>query len=733
MRYLATLVVMLVASSILAKAQIPLATAVQIAKAEDSRTYDATFEALFSSPIADVRRRAALAAGRIGDVAAVGALERLVAKDASDDVRATAVFALGEIESLDAAAAVVAVLDDTKASAEVRGRAIEAAGKIAAANLPQDDAKQLGLAILSALRFEDTKRSAAYGNVVRLGLTALLRVRPPGADDVAARFLRYSDTSIVADALNTLARLRSRDANAEVRDLLKKASDPVVRANAARVLGVAEAKELVPELLVAAVGDKDSRVRVSAIRSLGSLNDRSAAGPLIARGNLLLTEIGKTPYHTAPSQKSELIEIAAVIGRLMQGTGDVAAIKFLKDFGVLDRFLTPEIFIALARVSPYEMLKTYDHTHCAFKRSQPSCWKYLSGLDQGRAELARLPAADTLRAEALEDVRSAIKAEKELEFAADSKNTRMAIPDRLRSFAAFKTDDAAQIIRPFLTYGDVQVRAAAAGIISDLPSSKENIDALKSAFDRAVVSDKRDNDAQLAILDALFQLNKKEAVGRLLVAVDSPDYLVRKRAIRMLEDKDLQKAFPEITTTLDKVRAEHKDRVLPYSASMGTKLGQVLNSDADYRRALSRRNGSVKAVVKTDKGTFTIDFYPEDAPLTVDNFIKLARKEYFNGLEVHRVVPNFVMQDGDPRGDGSGGPGWSIRCEINMHEYGRGAIGMALSGKDTGGSQWFVTHSPQPHLDGGYTVFGQVSEADMKVVDAIVRGDRIISVRIIGK
>jgi cyclophilin family peptidyl-prolyl cis-trans isomerase len=158
-----------------------------------------------------------------------------------------------------------------------------------------------------------------------------------------------------------------------------------------------------------------------------------------------------------------------------------------------------------------------------------------------------------------------------------------------------------------------------------------------------------------------------------------------------------------------------------------------LNSDLDYRRALSRKNGFVKAVLTTGKGTFTIDFLPEDAPLTVDNFIKLARAGYFNGLEVHRVVPNFVMQDGDPRGDGNGGPGWSIRCEINMVPYERGAVGMALSGKDTGGSQWFVTHSPQPHLDGGYTVFGKVNETGMKVVDNIVRGDKIINVRVIGR
>ena len=132
----------------------------------------------------------------------------------------------------------------------------------------------------------------------------------------------------------------------------------------------------------------------------------------------------------------------------------------------------------------------------------------------------------------------------------------------------------------------------------------------------------------------------------------------------------------------------------------------------------------------TEKGAFTIDFFPEDAPLTVDNFIKLARIGYFNNVSIHRVVPNFVMQDGDPRGDGNGGPGWQIRCEINMISYERGAVGMALSGKDTGGSQWFVTHSPQPHLDGGYTVFGSVNETDMKIVDNLMRGDKILSVKI---
>jgi cyclophilin family peptidyl-prolyl cis-trans isomerase len=213
--------------------------------------------------------------------------------------------------------------------------------------------------------------------------------------------------------------------------------------------------------------------------------------------------------------------------------------------------------------------------------------------------------------------------------------------------------------------------------------------------------------------------------------LNSPDYLVRKKAFELLADEELQKELPGIAASLENAGAKHKDQVLPYSPATGTKLGQLLNTDADYRRALLRRNGAVKALVTTEKGNFTIDLLPEDAPLTVDNFIKLARSNYFNGLEVHRVVPNFVMQDGDPRGDGNGGPGWSIRCEINMVPFERGAVGMALSGKDTGGSQWFVTHSPQPHLDGGYSVFGRVNETEMKIVDDIVRGDKIVSIKIV--
>jgi cyclophilin family peptidyl-prolyl cis-trans isomerase/HEAT repeat protein len=137
----------------------------------------------------------------------------------------------------------------------------------------------------------------------------------------------------------------------------------------------------------------------------------------------------------------------------------------------------------------------------------------------------------------------------------------------------------------------------------------------------------------------------------------------------------------------------------------------------------------VRVSLDTDRGRVEATLYAADAPLTVANFVMLARRGYYDGLSFHRVVPNFVAQDGDPRGDGSGGPGYAIRDELNRRWYDRGAIGMALSGPDTGGSQYFITHSPQPHLDGHYTVFGHVTDG-FAALDALVQGDRIRSMTI---
>ncbi len=139
----------------------------------------------------------------------------------------------------------------------------------------------------------------------------------------------------------------------------------------------------------------------------------------------------------------------------------------------------------------------------------------------------------------------------------------------------------------------------------------------------------------------------------------------------------------------------------------------------------------MQARIRTRHGTMTLDLYPGEAPGTVANFAKLARSGFYNGLTFHRVIPGFVIQGGCPRGDGTGGPGYTIPCETagNPHRHLRGSISMAHRGRDTGGSQFFICHAPQPHLDGVHTVFGRVVDG-LDVIDRVEAGDVMESVEI---
>lgn len=724
-----------------AYAQAPFASEFKtIVRAEDARTYNNALQEFLTSPEAKLRARAALAAGRIGDEKAVPALVSLLENDTSTEVRAMAAFALGETESMLAADAILKAIYDKKAPGQVRSRVVEAAGKIVGANAAKGKSKMienLGDAILDVLKEQAKPGTGQNREVVLAGLTAALRAHArtttPGLSKeeieavdtggAVAPFLKNRDARIRTDAGNTIARARYKKANDTLRAMLTD-SDPTARANAARALGAAEDQGAADLLLDAALKDTDSRVRVSAIRSLGALKDAKAADKLIERGKALMGNyaVQKTANRW---QKNEMLEIATTLGRLVPNTNNENAIKFVRELYIYTYYHSPEVAIAWAKIGPKNYVKDGGLRLVLDPHDTVYDWKFASSRALGLAELATSTDPE-IKAEARRHLDGIFEFTR-----TDGRFIDIAIPDQLRALAAFKPDDLGATLREYLRHKDIFVRAAAADLLSDLPASKENVEALKTAFNKALIFDKDYNDAQLGILDALWKVDKKESAGTLLVALSAPDHLVRKKAMELLGDKDLQKDFPGIATSLENARVQGKDRPQPYSPAMGTKLGSIINKPADYTRAVSRRNGTVRAVFTTDKGAFTIELLPEDAPLTVDNFIKLARAGYFNGVLVHRVVPNFVMQDGDPRGDGNGGPGWSIRCEVNMVPYDRGAVGMALSGKDTGGSQWFVTHSPQPHLDGGYTVFGHVNDAGMKVVDNIARGDKIISVKIV--
>jgi cyclophilin family peptidyl-prolyl cis-trans isomerase/HEAT repeat protein len=778
---------------------VPTATLVNIVKAEDERRFDRTLEDLLKNRDEKIRVRTALAAGRIGDERAVLLLANLLETDSSTEVRAMAAFSLGEIESIKAADAITKTLADTKTDASVRARAVEAAGKIAAANVKDEKAKQLGEAILDVLDAE-SKKTKADKSTVLFGLTAILRVKPEEGDFIAAKFLTNLDARIRADAANTLSRLRAKNADEQLRAMLLSDDDAIARANAARALGAAEDKDAFNLLLEAAATDEDSRVRVSAIRSLGNLKDKRAADKLLERGETLLADYKKSKF-VNPSEKSELLEIATTLGRIMPNTNDEKAIKFLQSFREADKFRSPETEIAFAQIAPKIYVNSATFTvpqdngfsYGFFNAGFASYYveKYqesLSSFAQGFGAIADNQSADKETVKKAQDYIMLLtkalpvaivftnpevqlqmgevslenmSAENKAKIAAATPKFNLtkkyilnAFPEVLRALGQLKPEKYENEIAKFLLNKDVIVvttndgkkfasvleyqgdkikeseydllnkdaivRATAAELIGEI-KEVSSFTALESAFDFAVSEDKEINDAQLAILDAAVKKNKVTSKKILIKALNSPDFLVRQKAIQLIKQNDLPKDFSNIEGKFETLK--------PYDPKTGTKLGQILNTQADYVRAVSRK--SARAILTTEKGTFAIEFAPEDAPLTVDNFIKLARANYFNGLTIHRVVPNFVMQDGDPRGDGNGGPDWEIRDEINMIPYERGAVGMALSGKDTGGSQWFVCHSPQPHLDGGYTVFGRVNETDMKVVDNLVRGDKILSVKIV--
>ena len=135
-----------------------------------------------------------------------------------------------------------------------------------------------------------------------------------------------------------------------------------------------------------------------------------------------------------------------------------------------------------------------------------------------------------------------------------------------------------------------------------------------------------------------------------------------------------------------------------------------------------------RAIMNTEKGVINLELFSEDAPNTVQNFVDLAQKGFYDGLNFHRVIPNFMIQGGCPQGTGTGGPGYTIDCEINSNKHLAGSLSMAHAGPNTGGSQFFICHSPQRHLDGVHTVFGKTE--DMDVVNAIRQGDRIVAVTI---
>jgi cyclophilin family peptidyl-prolyl cis-trans isomerase len=286
----------------------------------------------------------------------------------------------------------------------------------------------------------------------------------------------------------------------------------------------------------------------------------------------------------------------------------------------------------------------------------------------------------------------------------------------LQAWAAADTGADPPIVtaaRRLLTHGDAGVRSVAADIVTRA-ADPTDLPALTAMY--AHTSRDSFPDAAIAALNGIVAISKRGAEAQARV------------------DREFLQATPRPGDYLIRLWAEDRwpDAADKWGSPYPVATGRTMQEYRDLVRAFVTRTDSLarpKITIETEqRGTIRVELLGPEAPLTVSNFLRLIDRHFFDGNRWHRVVPNFVVQDGDPRGDGFGGPGGAIRDEINMRRYEGPMLGMALSGPDTGSSQWFINLSPQPHLDGTYTVFGRVVGGST-TLSRITQGDLIRTIR----
>jgi cyclophilin family peptidyl-prolyl cis-trans isomerase/HEAT repeat protein len=635
-----------------------------------------------------------------------GRLAELARRAPDPQVRARAVLALGRLQEPSTLQPLAAALTDPEG--QVRREAAFSCGLLGLSWVPLSPAvkKALAEALLAA---EASEQSAevklalldALGKVVtpettqrlveRLALEGAVQGRAALALGVSAK----NGALVPPKALATLARLLGSDHLGDTRyaaayalvqtkapatraALLTCAVDEVGEVRAVCAKGLGEVGlEADAVLLQKALDDPDRRVGVEAARALSKLALKCRA--------------------PGCASLKALAELKVPAGRF--GRGDLASAHLLLAFAQSPLppsagALVSELRGALKGVTDQRLLGDAANLDCRLAAALDrlsgtlkevlTCGGGLVGeprrLSLGLEAVAAFPGGDPVkRAAAL------------LPYA-DHADPRVRIA-ALGALGELRSPASLEKVRAQLTSGDLVIAGAAAGAAAKLKDAAA-IPAIRELARRGAAQ----VDLALSVAEALKDLNATDAAPELEVWLGSPNASVRAAAAAAL-------------TALRKTPVPAPRVEAPEGAPKPT---PGIPADAKLR-------------VLTEKGELEVELFTRDAPLTSANLYTLAQRGYFKDLTFHRVVPDFVVQGGDPRGDGEGGPGYAIRCEINAHPYVRGTMGMALSGKDTGGSQFFFTIAPQPHLDGRYTTFGQVTKG-VEVIDALLEGDRIIDV-----
>jgi HEAT repeat protein len=629
--------------------------------------------ALLADEEARVRRRAALAVGRVGLAEGVEPLLPLLG-DEDPEVRQMAAFALGLLGDRRARDPLVRALTDPLPL--VQGGAAEGLGLIGDPAAAEPIGRMIAQVVESGALAQppgedaDVRRDTPAA-AFRLGVFALVRLK--SYDRLAAAVLTPDGQPRVRwwPVAYALQRLEDRRALNALITLVREAN-PYTRAFAIKGLGALKIGSPTERntgspavaILIPLTMSAERAIAIEAVRALGRIGDPAAAPALLkimqdrmAEPHLRLEAVAAAGEIRTPAINDVLLDLVS------DPNPDLRAAA-LRSSAAQD----PENFVAV-----------------------------LSGLEPDPIWLVRAALATvlgTLSPEiALARLTTMLK-----------DTDQRVIPSVLASLVKLRDPNVAAVLIERLKAEDPAVRVAAAAGLGEL-KPPNGVPALAAAYE----SGQRDLTyiARGAALSALVKYGAAAAQPVLKSALADKDWAIRVRAAALLKELD-----PASDVALAIRPAPTR---LPPETYAAPHLGIPPVSTQVY--------------LDTDRGTIQIELAVLDAPLTVNNFVTLARSGFFNGLIVHRVVPNFVVQSGDPRGDGEGGPNYTIRDELSEVPYLRGSVGMALDWPDTGGSQFFITHSPQPHLDAKYTVFGRVV-AGMEVVDAIQPRDVIKQVRV---
>jgi cyclophilin family peptidyl-prolyl cis-trans isomerase/HEAT repeat protein len=627
---------------------------------------EADLERLLRDPDALVRRRAALAVGRTGDPDGVGALVAALA-DPVEDVRAQAAFALGVLGAAEAVPPLAAALKDP--APIVRGRAAEGLGLIGA------------------------PAASAAPRIVEASADCGAQLASVAAEDDSVPAAVTPDVERCRLALFALVRLRQFEAVARL--VIDPAGQPV-----SHWWPVAFALQRLA----------DRRAADALYRLSGTPGVHTAAFAL--RGLAAIKDVRAVPVAlTAMTRAGADVRLRVAAARALGQLGATDAVPAL--LKLLDEQATPpnlrlEIVAALGQIGDaraFDALvdRLTDESPAvraavqgAAARTDPAAFLLiLSSLDRDKDWTVRAALASTLAALPADSVRGAL-----LDLAADA-DARVQVP-ALEALGRVGAPDLVKRVFDALDAPDFAVRAAAARLMGDLRPEGGG-PRLVAAYARG--ESDATHAARLAVIESLARFGAAAATDTLTRALGDKEWPVRQRAASLLAGLGVARAPARPAPLRQPVEWFESERVL-------------------------RPRYSPHALIETRHGVIEIELNVVEAPVTSLTFIELARAGFYDGIKVHRLVPNFVIQAGDPRGDGRGGPGFTQRDEFSVLPYVRGTVGMALGGRDTGGSQFFIAVSPQPHLDGQYTVFGRVV-AGLDLLDAISQWDVIDRVRII--